>query len=273
MQHAENIINFPVQEEIKEGAVVKADIENGYDRIAHTLTEALANPPIKLSAREYQVVFAIITKTYRWHKRMDWIANTQLSELTGISTSHISEVRKSLLAKNVLLVEGKTVGINPVVSEWGFPKTGTKVPKNGKNKSSQKREHFSPKTGTILPENGNKSSQKREPQKKETIQKKLNKENNYEIPEWLPRDIFNDFVKHRKTIKKPLSDIAFTRLMKQLAGFHEQGVDVVQAIENSIINGWSGVFPPKAIAKPVNQQARTIIQPDYQVPDTLPGME
>ena len=45
---------------------VKADIDNGYDRLAHDLTNALARNYSSLSGCEYQVVFALISKTFRF---------------------------------------------------------------------------------------------------------------------------------------------------------------------------------------------------------------
>lgn len=157
---------------------VKADIDNGYDRLAHDLTNALMNPPVKLSAREIQIIMAVIAKTYRFHKRVDWIANTQLSEMTGIADNHISELKRQLVAKNVLVVEGRNTGINTVISDWAnLPKTGVKTPEIGSVKTSQKRESNLPKTGVDTPENGSKTSQKRETQKKETTTKETNTKN------------------------------------------------------------------------------------------------
>ena len=98
--------------------IVKADIEKGYDRLAHTLTNTLANPPVKLSAREYQIILAVISKTYRFHKKLDWISSAQLSEITGIDYSNISKIKSALISKNVLLADGVKIGINPTVSEW-----------------------------------------------------------------------------------------------------------------------------------------------------------
>ena len=48
---------------------VKADIDNGFDRLAHDITDTLALNPAKLSGCEFQVVHALIAKTYRWHKK------------------------------------------------------------------------------------------------------------------------------------------------------------------------------------------------------------
>lgn len=154
---------------------VKADIDKGYDRLAHDLTNALMNPPVKLSAREIQIIMAVIAKTYRFHKRVDWIANTQLSEMTGIADNHISELKRQLVAKNVLLTEGRNTGINTVISDWSsIPKAGVKTPKNRSVKTSQKQEQNLPKTGTETPKYGSNTSQKQEPQKKETNTKETN---------------------------------------------------------------------------------------------------
>ena len=61
----------------------------------------------------------------------------------------------------------------------------------------------------------------------------------------VPVDSWNDFVKHRKSIKRPLSerseDLAINKLAKlQLDGFNPKDV-----LEQSILNGYTGVFPVK----------------------------
>ena len=138
---------------------MKADIEKGYDRLAHGITNALANPAVKLSAREYQVILAVISKTYRFQKNVDWISNTQLSELTGIKSNHIATVKKALINKNILVEDGNKIGINPYICDWN-------TPKNGIDQYSQKRESILPKTGVINPKNGSHI-------RKKLLQKKL----------------------------------------------------------------------------------------------------
>ena len=97
---------------------VKADIEKGFDRLAHELTNALAKNDAKLSGCEFQIVFALIGKTYRYHKKTDWVANTQLCQITGMSKAHVSKTIKSLIAKKIVFRDGREMGINPVVSDW-----------------------------------------------------------------------------------------------------------------------------------------------------------
>lgn len=62
---------------------------------------------------------------------------------------------------------------------------------------------------------------------------------NFEETIWL------DFVKHRKTIKKPLTDQSANMALNKLSDFHSKKIDVVQTINNSIEQGWSGLFEPK----------------------------
>ena len=129
------IINF-------EKAIVKADIDNGFDRIAGTLTDTLANPPCSLSGREYQVLNAIISKTYRYHKKTDWVASVQLAEITGIDKTNVSKIKTKLVRKNVLIEDGRKIGINPIISQWADEVKLVKSLKAVKNdyvNNSQKR--------------------------------------------------------------------------------------------------------------------------------------
>ena len=130
MQHAEQVIKLNDHRPI-----VKADIENGFDRLAHELTNALAKNHASLSGCEYQILFALISKTFRFHKKDDWIANVQLSEITGMSEAHVSKIVRSLNAKNVIRKDGKKTGINPVISEW---KINQSVKKSTHKKSTNR---------------------------------------------------------------------------------------------------------------------------------------
>lgn len=227
------------------GGYVKADIEQGYDRLAQKLTDTLANPPVKLSAREYQIVFAVMSKTYRWHKRTDWINNVQLSELTGISQSHISEIKNTLVEKGVLFFEGRNIGINPVVSDWG--KT---YPKTGKKQLTQKRVKTYPKMGNDLPKNGEKLTQKRVTQKKDTITKertkKINKKSlleSLDFSKWpaLPStQVFDDWIAMRKTKKASVSQTVINAFGTQLQIAYENGLSVDDCLTECITRNWQG---------------------------------
>jgi hypothetical protein len=59
-----------------------------------------------------------------------------------------------------------------------------------------------------------------------------------------------EFLEHRKKIKKPMSDHAVELMIKKLVDL--SGGDIktsIQILEQSILNGWAGVFPLKQIQK------------------------
>lgn len=57
----------------------------------------------------------------------------------------------------------------------------------------------------------------------------------------VPQQIAQDFVEHRRELKKPLSERAATAMLKKLGGHHDPGA----VLTDSIANGWQGIFPEK----------------------------
>jgi len=53
------------------------------------------------------------------------------------------------------------------------------------------------------------------------------------------------FVEMRKQIKAPLTDRAETIILNKLIEFEKEGYDVNEVLDNSVINNWKDVFPPK----------------------------
>lgn len=58
-----------------------------------------------------------------------------------------------------------------------------------------------------------------------------------------------NFVEHRKTIKAPLSDHALKLLLTSLSKLSSNEVTQVDILNQSIMNGWKGVFPLKGDVK------------------------
>lgn len=98
---------------------VKADLKNGYTQVAHDIFDTIISNQSKLTACEIRVVLAFARKTYSFHKKSDWVTNTQIMEMANLSKGHASNIIKSLISKNVLFKDGKKTGINSTVSEWG----------------------------------------------------------------------------------------------------------------------------------------------------------
>ncbi|MDN3390886.1 replication protein [Pseudoalteromonas sp. APC 3691] len=225
------------------GGYVKADIEQGYDRLAQKLTDTLANPPVKLSAREYQIVFAVISKTYRWQKKNDWMTNTQISSLTGIDSTNIGKIIKGLIAKKVLFRDGKNTGINPVVSDWQEINTSQKQLVESTPKTSQKRLANSSKTTKKLVEND--CHIRKETNTKDNI-KKINKKSLLESldfstwPAMPSNQIFDDWIAMRKSKKASVSQTVINNFGAQFQIAFQNGLSVDECLSECITRNWQG---------------------------------
>ncbi|WP_321953136.1 hypothetical protein [Paraburkholderia bannensis] len=70
-----------------------------------------------------------------------------------------------------------------------------------------------------------------------------------ELPDWLPPESWLDWCEHREA-KEKKADVPWTRpaakvTLKKLAKLHELGRDVVTAIDESVLRGWTGIWEAK----------------------------
>lgn len=65
------------------------------------------------------------------------------------------------------------------------------------------------------------------------------------LPEWIANDSFEAFIEHRKKLKAPMTNLAQTRVLAELSRLREDGNEPHAVIDQSIRNGWKGVFPLK----------------------------
>jgi phage replication O-like protein O len=99
MSNTAEVINFPIKTELTGGRM--AD-----------LSMAIPGSPMRyrnsnrgcVSGREWQCLEAVIWLTYGWNKKQDRVTNTVISELTGLSDSHVSDAIKLLAARGLFLV-------------------------------------------------------------------------------------------------------------------------------------------------------------------------
>jgi hypothetical protein len=108
------------------------------------------------------------------------------------------------------------------------------------------------------PENTDlKEDQKKEDQKKEETPTPWEIFLNLFPSEWITNEIFKssleDFIQHRIEKRSKLTENACKRLVKKLTKFSIE--DVVDAIDETISSGWTGIFPkPKTVYKhPTNK--------------------
>ncbi len=65
------------------------------------------------------------------------------------------------------------------------------------------------------------------------------------VPDWIPKETWDEFLEMRKRIKKPPTDYAKKLLVAKLDKFRSVGQDVKQVLEKSITSSWQDVFEIK----------------------------
>ena len=115
-----------------------------FTRIQDHILEALSRADI--TARQHRVILAIVRKTYGFHKSKDWITASQLAEVMqyGGSVTHISADIRVLKQRNIVLGDGRKIGLNKHTSQWlgkaeAVKAAGTSKQKSDRNRSCSKR--------------------------------------------------------------------------------------------------------------------------------------
>ncbi|WP_276525010.1 helix-turn-helix domain-containing protein [Providencia stuartii] len=135
------------------------------------------------------------------------------------------------------------------------------IPKNGSLNAPKNGSLNAPKNGSLnAPKNGSQNQSletNNEPKKKGFDAKKES------IPDWLDREIWFNWIDYRNEIKKPLkTKKTFELQVKFLLQCLEEGYSPEEIINQSITNGWQGLFKPKN-----NHQAITSQQGSWNTPE------
>ena len=111
-------------------------LEDGYLMLANETVEALSRT--NLSPYEWRFLMVLFRKTYGWAKKDDWIALSQIVEMTGMHKAHVSRAKKKLLDRNIVTQTGNRIAFNKYHTQWReLPKlvtvtqTGNKVTSSG----------------------------------------------------------------------------------------------------------------------------------------------
>jgi hypothetical protein len=83
-----------------------------------------------------------------------------------------------------------------------------------------------------------------------------------ELPEWLQRDLWTEFVEHRKEMKNPLTERAAKANIRKLCELRSKGQDPRAVIDQTIAAGWTGLFEVRPGKKPPKAQAPVVDAPD-----------
>lgn len=64
-----------------------------------------------------------------------------------------------------------------------------------------------------------------------------------EIPDWMPEEAWQDWIKYRREMKKPMTHVGAIRLISKIDELVEQGYDAAKLIYAAIDHSWQGIFP------------------------------
>ncbi|NCD11025.1 MAG: hypothetical protein EOL93_00610 [Epsilonproteobacteria bacterium] len=175
--------------------------------------------------------------------RACYASKDSLREYIGVSNGQIYKILKDLEEKGFLVKN--SFGHLQVTQKY-LNMVCTHSPKNGDTLQNIKYDS---------PKNGDETLQKMETKKenlrellreKEKESKDSTKKAPFELPTWLNLEAWENWVQHRKEIKKPLTP---TSIKQQIKLLEANKSDHVEIIETSISCGYMGLFPIKSDGK------------------------
>jgi phage replication O-like protein O len=282
MANTAEVINFPVPVAALQELRV-ADLDDGFTRIANELLEAVMHAG--LSQHQLLVFMAVMRKTYGFNKKSDWVSNEQISVLTGILPHKCSAAKSALVKRGILTQTGRVIGINKAVSEW------SSLPVKGTEKKPYLKKVTLPESGKkSLPELGNAYYPNQVNTKDKHTKDNKDNINNppkspravsfdvsaVQLPDWLSAEIWSSWVAYRRDLKKPIkSQQTVTQAINLLDRCRLNGYSPEEIINQSIANGWQGLFEPKG-ARPQRRQESRVTErfadKDYgktEIPDWM----
>lgn len=110
------------------------------------------------------------------------------------------------------------------------------------------RKHQNVTTEPFVECNGSSEEAPKEAPKEASINKTKSKLNNT-IDSYTKnldlKEALNDFIEHRKAMKKPMTEKALKLLIGKLDGLADNDADKIALLNTSILNGWLSVYEPR----------------------------
>ncbi|WP_343463507.1 replication protein [Pantoea sp.] len=138
----------PIRPELRAVEQRVADTDDGYTRLANELYEELIGA--NLTRNQAKVAHAVCRKTYGFNKKMDRIADSQISQLTRLPRQKVNKAKNELIQMGVLVREGMLIGPNKNLAEWQIPEChqdGVTVTKSVTKSVTKTVTELSPKQG------------------------------------------------------------------------------------------------------------------------------
>lgn len=198
--------------------------------------------PLKAPAKPVLVALAE-------HGERCWPSVARLAEMTGYDVRTVRRAIRTLEQAGLIDVEqqpGKS-------ASYSLKLSTTPVRESARSESHPGQSDRGPRSespGRAVRESGDPGQSDRLTVKnRNRTGKEPKNEAVIDLPDWMPRQTWDDFVEQRRKMKAPMTDIAQRRAVKKLAAMHAEGQDIEAVIEQSIVNGWKGLFPVKGPGK------------------------
>lgn len=235
-------------------------IENGYLKIANKIVDALCQ--CSLGHTENQLLWAILRKTYGWHKKKDSISIGQLVSMTGKSRRMVIYALQNLEAKRMITIKRQRgQGIKNEINEICFQKNydlwvvQEKSEQYDKALKKRKELYQKSKSGVVQEIKGSARNGKKVVQEtvndvlflaptKDIITKDIiTKDKEIFLPKDISNELWKEFKKYRIKMKAPLSDYAEKLMVKKLVKFKAEGYNPIDLINKTIERGWKDINP------------------------------
>jgi phage replication O-like protein O len=90
--------------------------ENGTTQIANEIMDALCR--FRIPGEVRQIIDVIIRKTYGWNKKSDWVANSQIVEMTGMLKGNVSRGLSKAITNKLVIKSDNKLKLNKNYEEW-----------------------------------------------------------------------------------------------------------------------------------------------------------
>lgn len=243
-----------------------ADTDDGYTRLANELYEELIGA--NLTRNQAKVAHAVCRKTYGFNKKMDRIADSQISEISRLPRQKVNKAKNELIQMGVLVREGMMIGPNKNLNEWKIPEChqdGVTVTKPVTKSVTKSVTGVSPKQGHTK-DTITKDNKYIKPPVSPKVEKTKFDPLSIPIPDFLNPKSWNEWVEYRRQSGKPIkTQVTVTKAFKLLRECYDEGHNPAAVIDSSIANGYQGLFKPKGRpVPPVNQQP----EPHWNSPES-----
>ena len=159
-----------------------------------------------------------------------------LSRETGYSVSIVRNTLEKLKKHDFLTYQSTNKNRLIRINNWG--KYQDKKEDDNKQEDKQLASDSQAPSKQLATNKNDKNDKNEKKNSKEKFEVIIN---SYTENDDLKKSIL-EFVEYRKSIKKNLTELALNKLLNKLSKISESDLQKIEIINNSIVNGWSGVF-------------------------------